>query len=160
MPRPLSASPVWTRRTSCWLCMPKRSPRPRSSQKSAESASRRWWWSFPWASVIYPKNITAEVIVRYVRALENASGNNVETLYRMLDGRVEAMEFVVRPGSTNIIGVPLQQLGLKKNLLVCSINRQGKIITPTGQDTIQEGDIVIVVTTHKGIRDLGDIVRY
>ena len=114
----------------------------------------------PLGSVIYPKNITAEVIVRYVRALENASGNNVETLYRMLDGRVEAMEFVVRPGSTNIIGVPLQQLGLKKNLLVCSINRQGKIITPTGQDTIQEGDIVIVVTTHKGIRDLGDIVRY
>ncbi|MDD6238119.1 MAG: TrkA C-terminal domain-containing protein, partial [Oscillospiraceae bacterium] len=41
-----------------------------------------------------------------------------------------------------------------------SINRQGKIITPTGQDTIQEGDIVVVVTTHKGIRDLGDIVRY
>ena len=114
----------------------------------------------PLGSVIYPKNITAEVIVRYVRALENASGNNVETLYRMLDGRVEAMEFVVRPGSTNIIGVPLQQLGLKKSLLVCSINRRGKIITPTGQDTIQEGDIVVVVTTHKGIRDLGDIVRY
>ena len=87
----------------------------------------------PLGSVIYPKNITAEVIVRYVRALENASGNNVETLYRMLDGRVEAMEFVVRPGSTNIIGVPLQQLGLKKNLLVCSINRQGKIITPPGR---------------------------
>lgn len=110
--------------------------------------------------MIYPKNITAEVIVRYVRAMENASGNNVETLYRMLDGKVEAMEFVVRPGSTNIIGVPLQQLGLKKNLLVCSINRKGKIITPTGQDAIQEGDIVVVVTTHKGIRDLSDIVRY
>ena len=114
----------------------------------------------PLGSVIYPKNITAEVIVRYVRAMENASGNNVETLYRMLDGKVEAMEFVVRPGSTNIIGVPLQQLGLKKNLLVCSINRKGKIITPTGQDAIQEGDIVVVVTTHKGIRDLSDIVRY
>ena len=67
---------------------------------------------------------------------------------------------MVRPGSTNIIGVPLQQLGLKKSLLVCSINRRGKIITPTGQDTIQEGDIVVIVTTHKGIRDLGDIVRY
>lgn len=111
-------------------------------------------------SVIYPKNITAEIIVRYVRALENASGNNVETLYQMLDGRVEAMEFVVRPGSTNIVGVPLQQLGLKKNILICSINRRGKIITPTGQDSIQEGDIVVLVTTHKGIRDLGDIVRY
>ena len=58
--------------------------------------------SSPWAASSIPKNITAEVIVRYVRALENASGNNVETLYRMLDGRVEAMEFVVRPGSTNM----------------------------------------------------------
>jgi trk system potassium uptake protein TrkA len=56
--------------------------------------------------------------------------------------------------------VPLSKLQLKKNLLVCSINRKGRIITPTGQDTIQVGDIVVVVTTHKGIRDLGDIVRY
>jgi trk system potassium uptake protein TrkA len=114
----------------------------------------------PLGSVIYPKNITAEIIVRYVRAMENASGNNVETLYRLLDGRVEAMEFVVRPGSSKITGVPLSKLQLKKNLLVCSINRKGKIITPTGQDTIEVGDIVVVVTTHKGIRDLGDIVRY
>lgn len=113
----------------------------------------------PLGSVIYPKNITAETIVRYVRAMENASGNNVETLYRIMDGKVEAMEFVVRPGAVDIIGVPLSKLSLKKNLLVCSINRRGKIITPTGQDTIQVGDIVVVVTTHKGIRDLGDIVR-
>ncbi len=116
--------------------------------------------NLPLGSVVYPKNITAESIVRYVRAMGNASGNNVETLYRMLDGRVEALEFVVRPGSTNIVGVKLQELGLKNNLLVCSINRHGRIITPTGQDTIEEGDIVIVVTTHRGIRDLGDIVRY
>lgn len=111
-------------------------------------------------SVVYPKNITAESIVRYVRAMENASGNNVETLYRLLDGQVEAMEFVVRPGSTNIVGVKLQELGLKNNLLVCSINRHGRIITPTGQDTIEEGDIVVIVTTRRGVRDLGDIVRY
>lgn len=116
--------------------------------------------SLPLGSVIYPKNITAEKIVRYVRAMENASGNNVETLYRLLEGRVEAMEFVVRPGSTNIVGVPLQELDIKKNLLVCSINRRGRILIPTGRDTIQEGDIVVVVTTHRGIRDLGDIVRY
>lgn len=116
--------------------------------------------SLPLGSVIYPKNITAEKIVRYVRAMENASGNNVETLYRLQEGRVEAMEFVVRPGSANIIGVPISKLGLKKDLLICSINRRGRIIAPTGQDSIQEGDIVVIVTTHKGIRDLGDIVRY
>ena len=114
----------------------------------------------PLGSVIYPKNITAEIIVRYVRAMGNASGSNVETLYRMLDGRVEAMEFVVQPGSTNIVGVALKDLPLHKNLLVCCINRQGTIITPTGSDCILEGDIVVVVTTHKGIRELSDIVRY
>lgn len=113
----------------------------------------------PIGSVVYPKNITAEIIVRYVRALGNASGNNVETLYWLQDGRVEAMEFVVRPGSTKLIGVPLKELELKKNLLICSINRQGTIITPRGMDALREGDIVVVVTTHKGIRDLNDIVR-
>lgn len=113
----------------------------------------------PLGSVIHPKNITAESIVRYVRAMENASGNNVETLYRLLDGRVEAMEFVVRPGAKNLLGVPLKKLELKKNLLICSINRGGQIVIPTGQDSFRVGDIVVVVTTHKGIRDLGDIVR-
>lgn len=110
-------------------------------------------------SVVSPKNITAETLVRYVRAMENASGNNVETLYRLLDGQVEAMEFVVRPSAADIIGVKLQELELKNNLLVCAINRRGRIIAPTGQDTIEPGDIVVIVTTRKGIRDLDDIVR-
>ena len=110
-------------------------------------------------SVVYPKNITAENIVRFVRALDNASGNNAETLYQLLDGRVEAVEFVVGPSAASITGVKLQALGLKKDLLVCCINRKGKIITPTGQDTLELGDIVVIVTTSKGIRDLRDIVR-
>ena len=110
-------------------------------------------------SVVYPKNITAENIVRFVRALGNASGNKVETLYQLLDGRVEAMEFVVQPSAAAVTGIKLQELGLKKDLLVCCINRRGKIITPTGQDTLEIGDIVVIVTTAKGIRDLGDIVR-
>ena len=111
-------------------------------------------------SVVYPKNITAETIIRYVRALENASGNNVETLYQLSDGRVEAMEFVVSPASQTITGIKLQELRLKNGLLVACINRGGRIIAPTGQDTLQVGDIVVIVTTVKGIRDLGDIVRY
>lgn len=114
----------------------------------------------PLGSVIYPKNITAEIIVRYVRGLGNASGNNLETLYQILDGRVEALEFVIRPGTTNIVGVPLKDLPLKKNLLICSITRNQKIIIPTGRDTIEENDILVVVTTHKGIRDLSGILRY
>ena len=109
-------------------------------------------------SVVHPKNITAETIIRYVRALGNAKGNNVETLYRLADGRVEAMEFVVAPGS-KVTGVKLQDLKLKPGLLVCSITRKGRILTPTGQDTIEEGDIVVIITTTLGIRDLSDIIR-
>ena len=109
-------------------------------------------------SVVYPKNITAENIVRYVRAMGNAGGSNVETLYRLADGRVEAMEFVVHAGS-EITGTKIMNLKLKKGLLICSINRRGRIITPTGQDTIEVGDVVVIVTTAKGIRDIGGIVN-
>ena len=108
-------------------------------------------------SVIYPKNITAENIVRYVRAMVNAKGNNVETLYRLADGKVEAMEFVVQEGSP-IIGKPLMELPLKKGLLVCSILRNGKNIIPTGHDTIEAGDTIVIITTSLGIRDLSDIL--
>ena len=109
-------------------------------------------------SVVHPKNITAETIIRYVRALGNAKGNSAETLYRLAEGKVEAMEFIVQPGSP-ITGKPIMNLHLKSNLLVCSINRGGKIIAPTGQDTIEVGDIVVIITTQRGIRDLSDIVR-
>lgn len=113
----------------------------------------------PLGSVVYPKNITAENIVRYVRAMDNAAGNNVQTLYRLLDGRVEALEFEVHAGVDHLIDVPLKDLRLKDELLLCSINRGGRIITPTGSDRLEMGDVVIVVTTHKGLRDLRDILE-
>lgn len=109
-------------------------------------------------SVIYPKYITAEYIVRYVRALNNSIGSNVETLYRLKKNKAEALAFNVNEGS-KLIGVPLEELNLKDNLLICSINRNGRIITPNGQDIIQGGDHVIVVTTNLGLHDLGDILR-
>ena len=110
-------------------------------------------------SVVSPKFITTEFILQYVRAMENSKSNNsIETLYRLMDNRVEALEFVVcdTPGLT---GVQLQDLKLKKNLLLCCINRGGNIITPSGQDCLLEGDSVIVVTTHLGLKRLSDILK-
>ena len=110
-------------------------------------------------SVVSPKFITTEFILQYVRAMENSKSNNsIETLYRLMDNRVEALEFVVcdTPGLT---GVQLQDLKLKKNLLLCCINRGGRIITPSGQDCLLEGDSVIVVTTHLGLKRLSDILK-
>ena len=85
-------------------------------------------------------------------------GSNIETLYRLFDNRVEATEFFVEGGSS-VIGVPFKELKLKDNLLITCINRGGQIILPRGNDMILEGDRVIVVTTHTGLKNIRDIVR-
>ena len=108
-------------------------------------------------SVIYPKTLTADYILKYVRARQNSIGSNVETLYQLLDGRAEALEFSIKE-PTEVTDVPLMDLNLKPNLLLCSINRKGKILTPRGQNMIKVGDTVIVVTTNRGLNDIRDIL--
>lgn len=109
-------------------------------------------------SVIYPRYITAETIIAYVRAKKNSMNSNIETLYYLFNSRVEAIEFQVEQES-DVTGIPLKDLKLKDNLLICFINRNGKLIIPSGQDSIQPGDTVMLVTTHTGFRDLSDILR-
>ena len=74
-------------------------------------------------SVIYPKYITSDSILRYVRAMQNTIGSNVETLYHILDSQAEALEFAVHDHSP-VTGVPLSELKLKKNLLICCLTIQ------------------------------------
>jgi len=109
-------------------------------------------------SVIYPKFITADYILQYVRAMQNTIGSNVETLYHILDGRAEALEFTIREDS-EVTNVPLMNIRLKRNLLIGCINRDGQIHIPRGQDCIRKGDTVIVVTSQKGLHDIRDILR-
>lgn len=108
-------------------------------------------------SLIVPKKITSYTILRYVRAMQNSLGSNVQTLYPLMDGKVEALEFVVNR-SAKVLGRPLSALRLKKNLLVCAISRKRQLITPSGNDELQIGDNVIVVTTHLGLHDINDIL--
>lgn len=107
-------------------------------------------------TVIYPKNITADYIVRFVRAKKNSIGSNIETMHLILDGKAEALEFRIGENSP-IANIPLEELKLKDNTRIACINRKGKIITPHGKDTILAKDTVIVVTTHKGSKDISDI---
>lgn len=109
-------------------------------------------------SVVYPKYLTSNSILKYVRATQNAQGSNVETLYKVLNKQAEALEFCIRENSP-VVGVSLMELDLKDNLLLCCINRKGKIIIPRGQDYIQVGDTVMVVTTRTGLRDIRDIIK-
>lgn len=112
----------------------------------------------PIGTITCPKNITAKSIIQYVRSLQNSLGSNIETLHRMLDDRVEALEFRIRQ-SSKVTDKPLMELNLKKNLLICMIVRNGVIITPSGKDCIRHGDTVIVVTTNKGLTDITDILE-
>ena len=114
--------------------------------------------SLPLDSIIRPKHLTGQFIIRYVRGMQNTIGNNVETMYNISRNRAEALEFRVREDSA-VTGVPLSKLNLKKDLQIICIGRKGKIITPGGNDTIEKGDSVIVITKHKGLTDLTSILK-
>ncbi len=109
-------------------------------------------------SVVNPKRITAESILQYVRAMQNSIGSNVETLYHLADGRAEALEFIIREDG-EVTDVPLQDLSLKPHLLICAVNRKGRMILPRGQDSLQKGDSVVVITTRCGeLKDIRDVL--
>lgn len=114
--------------------------------------------TMPLDSVIRPKQLTGEYIVRYVRGMQNTVGNNVETMYKINGDRAEALEFIVRESSA-VTSVPLARLNLKNDLQIVCISRRGKLIMPGGNDTIELGDRVIVVTKHTGLSDLKDILK-
>lgn len=108
-------------------------------------------------SVVYPKYITCDFILQHIRALQNASGSNVKTMYQILDDRVEALEFTIHQDSA-VTRDSLANLRLKPNQLICSIMRNGEAIIPRGNDQIQVGDSVVVVTLEHGLQDICDIL--
>ena len=107
-------------------------------------------------SVISPKLITAAQILQLVRGMQNSQGNVMNTLYRIADGKTEAMEFTVGP-STRHLNVPLKDLNLHNGILIAVIMRDGEIIIPEGSSFIQEGDSVILISRDRTILDLNDI---
>ena len=109
-------------------------------------------------SIVSPKMLIAEAILKFVRATGNSQGSNVEKLYRMYDGNVEALEFYIQENSP-VSDVRLAKLDLKPSVLVAGIVREGDLIIPTGSDEIKAGDSVIIVTTQLGFRDVEDILK-
>lgn len=109
-------------------------------------------------SVIYPKYITANSILQYVRAKQNSYGSNVETLYKIINNKAEALAFRIRT-TCSIVERTFEELQLKENVLICCIIRDRKVIMPRGQDVMKVGDVVIVVTTHTRLYDIEDILE-
>ena len=111
--------------------------------------------NLPIGTIIRPRQTTAELIGQYIRAMQNSMGSNVETLHEL--GGAEALEF--RVAAHDLTGVPLQDMPIRPDVLLCYINRKGKRIIPRGQEELREGDTVIVVSTRKGMNDLQDIFQ-
>lgn len=109
-------------------------------------------------SIMYPQYITSEAIIAYVRAKNTSKSNHIQTLYQLCDSRVEAIEFSVEEASA-VTNEAIMDLNIKKGVLISFINRNGRIIIPTGQDFIQVNDTVMIVTTQTGFNTILDILE-
>lgn len=105
---------------------------------------------------VSPKQIVANMIISYIRALANTVGSNVLSLYRLVNNQVEALEFSAKK-QERFFNKPLKELKIKKDCLIACIIRKNQVIIPSGDSQIWLGDNVVVVTTHKNFDDLTDV---
>ena len=109
-------------------------------------------------SVLSPKMITSSYILRMVRGLHNSQGSVMNALYRIADGKAEAMEFSVGLDTLHL-GIPLKELPLRSGVLLAVIVRDRQIIIPEGSSTLQQGDSVIIISRNSGITNLNEIYQ-
>lgn len=109
-------------------------------------------------SITYPSLLTADMIIKYARSMNESLNSNVENLYKLEDGKAEALEFYIKEESA-VTGVPLEKLKIRKNILISCITRGNQVIIPGGQDMLQVGDSVVVVLTHARLNDIKDILE-
>ncbi len=108
--------------------------------------------------VISPRSLVADLLVQHARALKNSKGSNIETLYRLMNDKAEALEFNVKD-DPRLVRIPLKDLQLRSQVLVAGIIRGRDIIIPAGDDVILPGDRVVVITAGLHLQDLADILK-
>ena len=108
-------------------------------------------------SLVSPRIITCNTLLRYVRARVNAGGTSVEKLYRIVGGKAEAIEFIARKGDP-YIGVPLKELKMRPGALIAIILHNGKVVVPFGNDVIEAGDSVVIMSIESGVTDLNEVI--
>ncbi len=108
--------------------------------------------------VISPKDVVVNVVLRYVRALQSSMGSSIENLYQLMDGKAEALEFIVKEHAS-YTEIPLKDLRLKKNILIAGILRDRKAIIPAGNDVILPGDHVVVIAGQHRLNALAEILQ-
>lgn len=107
--------------------------------------------------ILSPKNLTTTSVLGYVRSLDNTE-SNIESLYHIVNNRVEAVEFRIRDAIPGLTGIPLKELRTKKNILICSVVRGRQVIIPDGSTAIETGDFVLIVSKEHRFTDIRDII--
>ena len=108
--------------------------------------------------IVSPKKVISDIFVRYARALRSSMGSKIETLYKLMDGKAEALEFIAE-SDFKYLHTPLKSMTLRPNILIAGIIRGRKSILPSGDDCINAGDRVIVLTAGHTLKDLSDMVK-
>jgi trk system potassium uptake protein TrkA len=109
-------------------------------------------------SIISPKEITADYICSFVRAMANSEGSAVESLYKLLNGAIEAAEFTVKE-TTAFRGIPLREVRLKPGILIAAIVRDGVTLIPNGSTAVEKDDRIIVIAKSVFLQDLNEILQ-
>lgn len=110
------------------------------------------------SEAIYPRVITAEYIIKYVRSMNNSLNSNVEALYKLEDGKAEVLEFLLKENSA-VCNIPLQDLKILQNIFDCCIYRNHQVTVPSGQDCMMPGDSVMISTSGYNISDIKEILE-
>ncbi|MBQ7293412.1 MAG: Trk system potassium transporter TrkA [Clostridia bacterium] len=109
--------------------------------------------------IVSPNSSTASQILRFVRSMASTGDSEIESLYKLMDDKVEALEFLIKENIDALTDIPLKELKLEKGILIACIVHDDKVIIPTGNDVIRKGDTVIIVTTTEQIKSIKEILR-
>lgn len=108
-------------------------------------------------SIVTPKYIMTNRILRFVRSLTENTTSSVEALIRIANNKVEVMQFLIKE-SSRIIDIPLGEMKMRENTIVAFISREDELIIPRGHNSIHAGDHVIIATTLPHIEEIDDIL--
>ncbi|WP_438831993.1 Trk system potassium transporter TrkA [Streptococcus pluranimalium] len=114
--------------------------------------------NFVSSSIVTPKSIAADAVMHFVRGRDNAQDSNLDAMHHVANGRIETLQFEVRD-KNKMAGQQLSNIKLKHNVLIAAIIRKGRTIYPTGEDILEVGDKIVVITLLKNITKIHDLMK-
>ena len=110
------------------------------------------------SSIITPKSIAVDAIMHFIRGRVNAQYSDLQAMHHLANGQIETLQFQIKEAN-KMTAKPLSQLKLKKGVLIAAIIRKGKTIFPTGEDTLEVGDQLLVTTLLPNITKIYDLIE-